>query len=73
MTPLLPFELLPTPTMPWYCIPCRRRFPGPRDCSPKEGCPYCGGREIFDINVDLPTEERMSSLTPLLPSSMPLE
>ena len=38
--------------MPWKCVDCHAKFRGPRDRAPKNGCPVCGSRNVFDCNVE---------------------
>jgi len=39
-------------TMPWKCLDCHTKWAGPADRRPTNGCPACGSRRIFDINVE---------------------
>ena len=41
----------PMTTMPWKCIDCKNRFYGPTNRAPANGCPKCGSKHVFDINV----------------------
>lgn len=38
-------------SMPWKCLDCREVFQGPKDHTPKEGCPVFRSNNIIDINV----------------------
>lgn len=42
---------IPVPSMDWKCIDCKTQFQGPTDAPPPGGCPACGSRNCFDINV----------------------
>lgn len=41
------------PSMKWKCLDCGEVFNGPLNRPPSNGCPQCGSRQCFDINVDM--------------------
>lgn len=50
--PLLKFEPVEPPTMRWKCTACLAVFQGPVNRAPANGCPTCGSRQVFDVNVE---------------------
>ena len=55
-------EVIPKPTMKWHCCTCHKNFKGPTDRTPKDGCAYCGSRQIFDCNVEPVSAEELRQI-----------
>lgn len=50
-------EVIPRPQMPWKCVNCKALFEHPMHLGPpRKGCPKCGSRQIFDVNLTAKTK-----------------